>query len=49
MSNPSPPAHGGGILINRTIPEMERETVLNRLASTNSKMYYISDADLSIF
>jgi len=46
MTNPIPPAHGGGILINRTIPEIERETIL---AETNGKVYHISDADLSIF
>ncbi|MBC8186502.1 adenylyl-sulfate kinase [candidate division KSB1 bacterium] len=49
MTDPSPPAHGGGILINRTIPEMERDTILASLATTNGKVYHISDADLSIF
>ncbi|MEJ2627677.1 MAG: adenylyl-sulfate kinase [bacterium] len=40
------PAHGGGILVNRIIPEVEREAVLT---SCGSKEYTISDADLSVF
>lgn len=46
MTHLSFPAHGGCGLINRTIPEMERDTVLT---TTNGKVYHISDADLSIF
>jgi len=40
------PAHGGGILVNRIIPEVERDAVLS---SCCDKEYRISDADLSVF
>jgi len=39
-------AHGGGILVNRIIPEVEREAVLSGCCH---KEYKISDADLSVF
>jgi sulfate adenylyltransferase len=49
MINPCPPAHGGACIINRTISEMERETMLASFASTNKHVYHISNADSAIF
>ncbi len=40
------PAHGGGTLVNRIIPEVERDSVLS---SCSKKEYEISKGDLSIF
>ena len=39
--------HGGSGLIDRTLPEMEKERMLSE--TNNHKVYHISDADLSIF
>lgn len=47
MTNRLPAPHGGGGLINRTLPEIEKETVLK--AIKHLKTYRISDADLSVF
>ncbi len=47
MTNRLPAPHGGGELINRTLPEIEKETVLK--AIKQMKTYRISDADLSVF
>ncbi|MGC9363882.1 MAG: sulfate adenylyltransferase [Fidelibacterota bacterium] len=47
MTNRQPAPHGGGELINRTLPEIEKETVLK--AIKQMKTYRISDADLSVF
>lgn len=41
------PAHGGCGLVNRTLPEMERDAILAKLKK--AKKYHISDADLSVF
>jgi len=46
MKKSSYPAHGGE-LINRIVPDIEKETMLKNLR--NSKTYEISDADLSVF
>jgi len=47
MSKPLPAPHGGGGLINRTLPEIEKQTVLKDIKDL--AIYRISDADLSIF
>ncbi|MDO9548803.1 MAG: sulfate adenylyltransferase, partial [Candidatus Marinimicrobia bacterium] len=47
MTNRLPAPHGGCGLINRTLPEIEKQTVLNEIKDLN--IYKISDADLSIF
>lgn len=47
MTNRLPAPHGGGGLINRTLPEIEKETVLKAIKYL--KTYRISDADLSVF
>ncbi len=39
--------HGGAELVNRTVPEIEKDTLLKELK--NAKVYRISNADLSIF
>lgn len=41
------PPHGGGELVNRTIPEAEKNTLVRE--AKNMKVYNISDSDLSIF
>ena len=47
MSGSSVPPHGGGKLVNRTIPATERESLVRE--TKNMKVYHISDGDLSIF
>ena len=47
MSNIIPDPHGGMGLINRTIPELEREKFV--LKAKKNNMYTISEADLSMF
>jgi len=47
MTKRLPAPHGGCGLINRTLPEIEKQTVLNEIKDL--KIYRISDADLSIF
>jgi len=47
MKNQLPVPHGGGGLINRTLPEIEKQTVLDEIK--NLKKYKISNADLSVF
>jgi len=47
MTNVILPPHGGCGLINRIIPEMERESFVQK--ALKSKTYTISDADLSMF
>ena len=41
------PPHGGGKLVNRTVPESERESLIKE--TKGMKTYYISDSDLSVF
>ncbi len=47
MNNVIPSPHGGCGLINRIIPEFERESFVQK--ALKSKTYTISDADLSMF
>jgi len=47
MSGSILPPHGGGKLVNRTVPESERESLIKE--SKGMKTYYISDSDLSVF
>ncbi len=47
MPNHLPAPHGGCGLINRTLPEIEKQAILNDIK--NLKIYKISDGDLSIF
>ncbi len=47
MTNSLLPPHGGCGLINRIIPELERENLAHR--AKNYNVYKISDADLSVF
>ena len=47
MTSGLPPAHGGNGLINRMLPELEKEIFLGKYA--HLKSYIISDADLSMF
>jgi len=47
MTKRLPAPHGGCGLINRTLPAIEKQTVLNEIKDL--KIYRISDADLSIF
>ena len=42
-----PPVHGGGKLVTRILPEIEREAYL--LKANEYKTYTISEADLSMF
>lgn len=41
------PAHGGGTLVNRIVPELERPALIEKALSLKS--YTISNADLSVF
>jgi sulfate adenylyltransferase len=47
MSGSILPPHGGGKLVNRTVPESERESLINE--TKGMKTYNISDSDLSVF
>jgi len=47
MGNVIPPPHGGSGLINRILPELERETLFEKLSVL--KTYNISNSDLSMF
>ena len=47
MTKQLPAPHGGCGLINRILPEIEKQIMLNEI--NNLKTYKISDADLSIF
>ena len=47
MSGSILPPHGGGKLVNRTVPESERESLIKE--TKGMKTYYISDSDLSVF
>ncbi len=47
MSGSILPPHGGGKLVNRTVPESERKSLVKE--TKNMKIYNISDADLSVF
>jgi len=47
MTNRLPAPHGGCGLINRTLPDIEKQIVQNEIK--NLKIYKISDADLSVF
>ena len=47
MTNSVLPPHGGCGLINRIIPELERENLANK--AKNYNVYKISNADLSVF
>jgi sulfate adenylyltransferase len=47
MNNGLLPPHGGSGLVNRVIPELERENLKEK--AKNYKVYTISDADLSVF
>ncbi len=46
-NNVIPPPHGGGKLITRLLPEIERESFVQK--ASNYKTYTISDGDLSMF
>ncbi|HDZ12568.1 MAG TPA: hypothetical protein ENH53_10140, partial [Bacteroidetes bacterium] len=42
-----PPAHGGSGLVNRILPELEKDTLPEKLSTL--KTYIISNSDLSMF
>ena len=47
MTSVLPSAHGGNGLVNRILPELEREALLEKPLNLN--IYNISNADLSMF
>ena len=47
MTSVLPPAHGGKGLVNRILPELEKEVILKK--QSYFKTYTLSNADLSMF
>ena len=47
MTSVLPPAHGGNGLVNRILPELEKEALLEKISGL--KTYTISNSDLSMF